>query len=102
MVVCTRKSPCLAERFIPLPHLKDQNGNNYVEQAILRQRERVKDLPPVKDGEEEYKYLFREIKYDENDNPIVEVLKYDKFNKNIVLRKVCNEIPLKNNDNSIY
>ncbi|MGM0878096.1 MAG: tyrosine-type recombinase/integrase [Bacillota bacterium] len=88
---------------IPLAHLKDMNGNNCVEQAILRQKERVKDLLPVKDGEEEYKYLFREIyKYDENDNPIVEVLRYDKFNKNIVLPKVCNQIPLKNNDSSIY
>lgn len=46
---------------IPLAHLKDVKGINIFEKAILRQKERVKDLPPSSDG---FKYLFREIRMD--------------------------------------
>lgn len=96
---------------IPLAHLKDSKGNNIVERAILRQKERVKELAPAPDG---YKYLFREIKIDNrglgngkpvldnNRNIIVESIKYDMFNGNNVLPNVCNQIPLKNIDGSIY
>ncbi|MGR5986628.1 hypothetical protein ACT7CT_03310 [Bacillus sanguinis] len=41
---------------VPLAHLKDSKGRNIVERAILRQKERVKDLPPTSDKQ---KYLFR-------------------------------------------
>ncbi|QIB28086.1 site-specific integrase [Caloranaerobacter azorensis] len=96
---------------IPLTHLKDSKGNNMVERAILRQIDRVKNLPPAPDG---YKYLFREIKMDNRglgegkvildreNNPIVDSISYSTFNTNIVLPKICNEIPLKNIDSSIY
>jgi len=95
---------------IPLSHLKDSKGNNMVERAILRQMERVKKLAPAPDG---YKYLFREIKMDNrgskgrvildnNGHPVVDSIKYDMFNDNIVLPSVCNQIPLKNIDGSIY
>ena len=96
---------------IPLAHLKDSKGKNMVEKAILRQIERVKELAPAPDG---YKYLFREIKMDNrglgrgkvvldnNGSPIVESVKYDMFNDNIVLPNVCNQIPLKNIDGSVY
>ena len=96
---------------IPLAHLKDSKGNNIVEMAILRQMERVKELAPAPDG---YKYLFREIKMDNRgsgegkivlDNkgrPIVESVNYHRFNTNVVLPNVCNQIPLKNIDGSIY
>lgn len=91
---------------IPLAHFKDSKGNNIVEQAILRQKERVKDLPAAPDG---YKYLFREVKViqngkvvlDEYNNPLIEAIGYNKFNDN-ALKHVCNNIPLKNNDGSIY
>ena len=43
---------------VPLAHLKDSKGRNIVERAILRQKERVKDLPPTSDKQ---KYLFREV-----------------------------------------
>lgn len=96
---------------IPLAHLKDSKGNNIVEMAILRQIERVKKLAPASDG---YKYLFREIKMDNrglgkgktvldnNGNPVIESIKYDMFNDNIILPNICKEIPLKNIDGSIY
>lgn len=96
---------------IPLAHLKDSKGKNMVEKAILRQIERVKELAPASDG---YKYLFREIKMDNrglgggkvvldnNGSPIVESVKYDMFNDNVVLPNVCNQIPLKNIDGSVY
>ncbi|MGL5151266.1 MAG: tyrosine-type recombinase/integrase [Clostridium sp.] len=96
---------------IPLAHLKDSKGTNIVESAILRQLERVKELAPAPDG---YKYLFREIKMDKRglrkgniilDNsgsPVVESVKYDMFNDNVVLPNICNKIPLKNIDGSVY
>jgi hypothetical protein len=96
---------------IPLAHLKDSNGNNIVEKAILRQIERVKELAPTSDG---YKYLFREIRTDNRglgegkvilDNsgvPVVESIKYNMFNDNYVLPSICSQIPLKNIDGSIY
>ncbi|MGO5075970.1 tyrosine-type recombinase/integrase [Clostridium sporogenes] len=91
---------------IPLAHLQDSRGNNIVEKAILRQRERVKDLPPSPDG---YKYLFREIKtqfnksiLDAYDKVIVDIISYCKFNKDTILANICNKIPLTNIDGSIY
>lgn len=96
---------------IPLAHLKDSKGRNIVERAILRQMERVKNLAPAPDG---YKYLFREIKMDnrgvgkgkaklDNDkNRIVDSVSYDMFNDNIILPNICNKIPLKDIDGSIY
>ena len=82
-----------------------------MERAILRQMERVKNLAPAPDG---YKYLFREIKMDnrgvgkgkaklDNDkNRIVDSVSYDMFNDNIILPNICNKIPLKDIDGSIY
>ncbi|WP_434798780.1 tyrosine-type recombinase/integrase [Terrisporobacter vanillatitrophus] len=96
---------------IPLAHLKDSKGNNMIERAILRQIERVKELSSASDG---YKYLFREIKIDNrglgkgkhvlenNGSPVVESIKHDMFNANNVLPNVCNQIPLKNIDGSVY
>lgn len=96
---------------IPLAHLKDSNGNNMVERAILRQMKRVKELAPTPDG---YKYLFREIKMDNrgsgkgkvildnNGVPIIDSINYDMFNTNIVLPLISKEIPLKNIDGTIY
>ena len=87
---------------IPLAHLKDLNGDNIVEKAILRQIERVKELPPTSD---KYKYLFREIKRDKkgsDNNPVVDTITYLHFNKDVILPKICNEIPLKNINGSIY
>lgn len=52
---------------VPLAHLKDSEGKNIIERAILRQKQRVKDLPPVKSDNR--KYLFREIvDYDKQGN----------------------------------
>lgn len=96
---------------IPLAHLKDSKGNNVVERAILRQMDRVKELAPAPDG---YKYLFREIKIDNrglgkgrfvldnNGVPVVDSISYHMFNSNIILPSICNQIPLKNIDGSIY
>ena len=95
---------------IPLAHLKDSKDNNMVERAILRQMERIKNLPPAPDR---YKYLFREIKidyrglregrviFDSNGTPVVDSISYNMFQIN-VLTKICNTIPLKNIDGSIY
>lgn len=96
---------------IPLAHLKDSKGNNMVERAILRQIERVKNLASAPDG---YNYLFREIKMDnrgsgegrvvldKNGIPVVDTMHYIMFNSNVILPSVCNQIPLKNIDGSIY
>lgn len=96
---------------IPLAHLKDSKGRNIVERAILRQMERVKNLAPVSDG---YKYLFREIKMDNrglgdgkvildnNKNPVVDSILHATFNDNVILPNICNQIPLKDIDGSIY
>lgn len=96
---------------IPLAHFKDSKDNNVVERAILRQMKRVKNLVPTPDG---YKYLFREIKMDNrglgegkivldrNGKPVVDSISYGTFGNNTVLPKICNEIPLKNIDGSIY
>ncbi|PEZ01528.1 hypothetical protein CN326_21145 [Bacillus sp. AFS018417] len=76
---------------VPLAHLKDSEGRNMVERAILRQKERVKDLPPTSDRQ---KYLFREIvTYDEQDTPITEAVKYNTFTTR-TLTKICKQIPL--------
>ncbi|MFP3724352.1 tyrosine-type recombinase/integrase [Priestia filamentosa] len=76
---------------VPLAHLKDSEGRNLVERAILRQKERVKDLPPTSD---EKKYLFRErVDYGEENEPITEAVSYNYIYKNI-LPKICNQIPL--------
>lgn len=76
---------------VPLAHLKDTEGRNMVERAILRQKERVKGLPPTSDKK---KYLFREvIAYDVHGNPITETFSYNKFGTSILL-KICNSIPL--------
>ena len=94
---------------IPLAHLKDSKGKNIVERAILRQMERVKNLAPAPDG---YKYLFREIKMnnrgkgkaklDNDKNHIVDSVSYHMFNDNVILPNICNKIPLKDIDGSIY
>lgn len=74
---------------VPLAHLKDSEGRNMVERAILRQKKRVKDLPPTSDKQ---KYLFREvIAFDETS--ITETVSYNNFYQN-VLPKICNQIPL--------
>lgn len=96
---------------IPLSHLKDSNGNNILERAILRQMERVRKLAPAPDG---YKYLFRQIKIDNrglgkgkvicdnNGVPIIDSISYDTFNTNVILPSISKGIPLKNIDGSIY
>ncbi|MGG3450373.1 tyrosine-type recombinase/integrase [Domibacillus aminovorans] len=79
--------------FLPLAHLKDSQGRNMVERAILRQKSRVKDLPSTSDKR---KYLFREIvAYDAQGNPITETINYNTFNTKL-LTKICNQIPLAN------
>ena len=66
-----------------------------VERAILRQKERVKDLSPVQDG---FYYLFRELKSESK----VESISYHKFNTNVILPKISKQIPLQNLDGSLY
>ncbi|MBT2725103.1 site-specific integrase [Bacillus sp. ISL-46] len=79
---------------VPLAHLKDSEGRNIVERAILRQKNRVKDLPPTKSDKQ--KYLFREIvAYDAKNNPVTEAVSYNSVYSN-TLPKVCNQIPLSN------
>lgn len=81
--------------YIPLAHLNNHTPyGNVVERAILRQKERVFELPPVNDDK---KYLFREKKR----NGDIEVLDYSKLNKR-VLAKVCKSIPLVDYDNKSY
>lgn len=76
---------------IPLAHIKDSEGNNIVEKAILRQKNRVKDLPATSDNK---KYLFREIiDYDEENNPITETVSYNSIYQN-ALPKIADYIPL--------
>ncbi|MEB9431017.1 tyrosine-type recombinase/integrase [Bacillus thuringiensis] len=78
---------------VPLAHLKDTEGRNMVERAILRQKERVKELPTTSDNK---KYLFREIiAYDTKNKPVTEVISYNYVYQNI-LPKICNQIPLSN------
>lgn len=96
---------------VPLSHLKNSKGRNIVEDAILRQSERVKDIPATEDG---YEYLFREYKTDnrkinledkrvkDNDgNFIVQNVQYSKYSEDL-LEKVSKEIPLTNQNGSIY
>ncbi|HIE6657028.1 TPA: tyrosine-type recombinase/integrase [Bacillus anthracis] len=80
---------------IPLAHLKDSEGRNIVERAILRQKERVKHLLPTRDKQ---KYLFREvITFDEEETPITETISYNII-FHTVLPKICNQIPLSDID----
>ncbi|WP_055669063.1 tyrosine-type recombinase/integrase [Desnuesiella massiliensis] len=96
---------------IPLAHLNDVTSyGNIVERAIKRQKQRVRNLPPAPDG---YKYLFREIKFDnrgqgqgkklidKEGKDIVEVIPYIKFQKRI-LPNICKGIPLIDGDGAIY
>jgi hypothetical protein len=80
-----------------------------VERAILRQKERVKDLSPAPDG---VHYLFRELKVENRGGGnklilnskgenIVECIQY-KFFSDVILFKVSEQIPLKNLDGSLY
>ncbi|MBZ9634884.1 site-specific integrase [Clostridium sp. FP1] len=94
-----------------MAHLKDRRGNNIVEKAILRQKERVANLPPAPDG---FKYLFREIRMDNrgtgagkamtdtNGGHIIDTVKYGTFSHRYVLPNICSKIPLKNIDGSNY
>lgn len=86
---------------ITITHLEDSRGINIVEQAVLRQKKRVENLLPASDG---YKYLFREkkrnIKNSEDSNFAVDLPLYSIIRIN--LEKICNNIPLKNRDGSIY
>ncbi|KXA09929.1 tyrosine-type recombinase/integrase [Clostridium perfringens] len=96
---------------IPLAHLTDSKGNNIVERAILRQMERVKEIAPTPDG---YRYLFREIKIDNrglgtrkavldnNGISVIDSIRYDMFNNAKILPSICDKIPLKNIDGSVY
>lgn len=96
---------------IPLAHLKNSKGKNIVEGAILRQIERIKKLAPAPDG---YNYLFREVKkdnrglgtgrcvLDNNGVHVVDSIKHDMFSDNVILPNICNQIPLKNIDGSVY
>lgn len=94
---------------IPIGHLKDSNGRNMVERAIVRQKERVKDLSPAPDG---FYYLFRENKIESRGGGakpilnskgenIVECIQYLFFN-NVILGKIAEQIPLQNLDSSLY
>ncbi|WP_342048051.1 tyrosine-type recombinase/integrase [Bacillus sp. OTU530] len=77
---------------VPLAHMKDSEGRNIVERAVLRQKKRVKDLPSV--ASDKRMYLFREIvAYDKQDKPITEAVNYNIFATS-VLGKICNQIPL--------
>ena len=80
---------------IPIGHLKDSNGRNMVERAIVRQKERVKDLVPAPDG---FYYLFRELR----NKSKVETISYDRFNTNVILPKISKKVPLQNLDGSLY
>ncbi|WP_278473877.1 tyrosine-type recombinase/integrase [Turicibacter sanguinis] len=90
---------------IPIAHLKDLKGRNMVEQAILRQKERIKDLPCAPDG---FYYLFREVKFvkgkpvlNSKGEPIIDCIQYHFF-VNSVLAKISKQIPLQNLDGSFY
>lgn len=96
---------------VPLAHLKDANGKNIVEQAILRQKKRVSGLGPA--TADDHKYLFRRIKVenllyaadtpllDKNGEVIIETIDHDYFS-DCVLDKICKYIPLINENNDIY
>ena len=95
---------------IPIGHLKDSNGRNMIEQAILRQKERVKDLSSAPDG---FRYLFREPKVENRGGSnklilnskgenIVDCIRYNNFNTNVVLPKISKQVPLQNLDGSLY
>lgn len=96
---------------VPISHIKDSEGNNIVERAILRQKKRVFNLAPS--TVDSCKYLFRRIKvenlgyapntplHDTNGVPIIETINHDFFS-NSVLDKICRSIPLTNENNEIY
>ena len=95
---------------IPIGHLKDSNGRNIVKRAILRQKERIKDLPPAPDG---FYYLFREVKVENRGGAgkpilnskgenIIDCISYDFFNNTMVLPKIAEQIPLQNLDGTVY
>lgn len=96
---------------VPLAHLVDSQGNNIVEQAILRQKNRVRGLGPVTvDGN---KYLFRRIKvenrgyapdtpvFDKDGKPIIEVVEHHAFS-DVHLSKVCRHLNLRDENSDIY
>lgn len=92
---------------IPLAHLNNYSSfGNIVERAILRQKERVKNLDSTSDGN---LYLFREILknnkgtniVDKNDKIMIDVIRHDIFNITL-LNKVSEGIPLLNTDGSIH
>lgn len=98
LFLSNRISKANQELLIPLNHLDGYTKyGNIVKRAIMRQRERVKILPPSTDG---YKYLFRELKDTSGSEAIADVI----ADKSIYcrIRKICNKIPLRNYDNSIY
>ena len=61
-----------------------------MERAILRQKERVKDLPPTSDKQ---KYLFRDYYFRSRKTLITESVSYATIYHH-VLSKICNQIPL--------
>ncbi|MDA2518596.1 site-specific integrase [Bacillus cereus] len=81
------------EIVVPCAHMKDSEGRNIVERAILRQKRRIDNLPPTKSDKQ--KYLFRKIvDYDKDNKPITETINKYKFRTELI--KICNQIPLVN------
>ena len=66
---------------------------NMIEQAIIRQKKRVKNLPPASDG---HYYLFREL------NSKSEIVIMSAMKISLILKKISEGIPLENSDGSFY
>lgn len=85
--------------YISLARFKDNIfGRNIVEEAVKRQKDRVRNLPPAEDG---FLYLFREPVRSRRGIEIKAVT-YNKFNNNTILPKVCKQIPLKDKKGNLY
>lgn len=78
---------------ISISHLEDSSGRNMVERAIIRQKNRVENLPATSDGSY---YLFREV------NSKSEIVTVSVMKVNRMLKKLSERIPLKTLDGSIY
>lgn len=76
-------------------HILDSSGRKIVERAVLRQKERVKGLPPTSDG---YYYLFREVTA--QSDSVSTLISLTKLNT--ILKKIAEEIPLIDYDGTVY
>lgn len=76
-----------------ISHLEDSSGRNMVERAIIRQKNRVENLPATSDGSY---YLFREV------NSKSEIVTVSVMKVNCILKKISETIPLNTFDGAVY